>query len=55
MRVLLFLAVVFGVLWVADTFAYNGYYAKKIRREADREIYLVNQQVDDVVRAVAGR
>jgi hypothetical protein len=55
MRILLVLAVVFAELWLADTFGYNGHYAKQIRLEANREIYLAHQQIEDVIRAVAGR
>jgi hypothetical protein len=55
MRNLLVIAVIFGGLWLADTFGFNGYHAKQIRLEADREIFLANQQVENIIRAVAGR
>jgi hypothetical protein len=55
MRVLLVLVVAFADFWLADTFGFSGYYPKKIRREAEREIYLVNQQIDNVIRAVTVR
>jgi hypothetical protein len=55
MRILLVLAVVFGELWLIDTFGFNGSYAKQLRLEAEREIFLANQQVENIIRAVAGR
>jgi hypothetical protein len=46
---------VVGELWLADTFGFNGHYAKQIRQEANREFYLYSQQVDSITRAVSGK
>jgi hypothetical protein len=55
MRILLIMAVVFGGLWLVDSFGFSGKHFKEVRQEADREIFLFNQQVDEITRAVFGR
>jgi hypothetical protein len=54
-RILLIMAVVFGGLWLVDSFGFNGKHFKQVRQEANRELFLFNQQVDEITRAVFGR
>ena len=55
MRMLLIMAVVYGELWLFDSFGFNGKHFKQVRQEANRELFLFNQQVDEITRAVFGR